>query len=83
MSQDAISCTRLMILLQKWRGPFRGDFIVQTFAAHLTAAEGAKKIPGLHDPDIAIPVPIGALGLACASVSVIHCPREIVLIIYF
>ncbi|KAF8483697.1 hypothetical protein DFH94DRAFT_723573 [Russula ochroleuca] len=53
---------------KKWRGHFRNPLVVKTFAAHLTATEGAKDIPGLHDTDEETPAPIGALALACASV---------------
>lgn len=62
-------------ILQKWRGHLRGHLIVQTFAAHLTATKGALTI---LDSDNAPSAPIGALALACASVSVVHCSREIV-----
>lgn len=52
---------------QKWRGLFRGPFFLQTFAAHLSAIDGAARIPDLHDKP-SPPGPVGAIGLAAASV---------------
>jgi hypothetical protein len=51
---------------QKWRGLFRGPFVLQTFAAHLSAIEGSVCVPNLHDKPS--PNAVGALGLAAASV---------------
>ena len=53
-------------------------WLSRRFAAHLAATEGAMAI---LDSNNAPRLPIGALGLACASVSVVYCPREIVLTI--
>jgi hypothetical protein len=56
---------------QKWKGLFRGPFILQTFAAHLSAIEGSVNVPGLHDKPA--PAAVGALGMAAASVCIIQC----------
>lgn len=69
-------------IIQKWKGLFRGPFILQTFAAHLTAIEGSQKILGLHDPDKPTPAAIGALGLAAASVSGIFHAHRVVLTVF-
>jgi hypothetical protein len=58
------------MLLQEWRGLFRSTLFLQTFAAHLTATEGAQQILGLHGPDKTTPAAIGAIGLVAASVSI-------------
>lgn len=58
---------------QKWKGLFRGPFVLQTFAAHLTAIEGSAKVPGLHDVDKPTLAMVGGLGLAAASVSTAPC----------
>ncbi|KAI9511580.1 hypothetical protein F5148DRAFT_1146743 [Russula earlei] len=50
----------------KWKGLFHGPFILQTFAACLTAIEGSAKVFNLHDNPI--PRVIGGLGLATALV---------------
>ncbi|KAN0131106.1 hypothetical protein V8E53_011107 [Lactarius tabidus] len=52
----------------KWKGLFHSPLVVQTFAVHLTAMEGALKVPGLHDPPHLTPAANGGLGLAVASV---------------
>ena len=39
---------------------------------HLSAIEGAVKVPNLHGPGKPIPVMAGGLGLAAASVSVAY-----------
>lgn len=54
---------------QHWKGVFRGPFILQTFAAHLSALNGSVKVPGLHDKPS--PPAVGALGMAAASVRVV------------
>jgi len=59
---------------QKWKGRFGGPFILQTFAAHLSAIDGHKQIPDLHDRPS--PNAVGALGLAAASVSDLYCARR-------
>jgi hypothetical protein len=61
----------MMATSQKWKGTFRGPLIVQTFAVHLKAIEGAQKIPGIHGSDEATHAAIGGLCLAAASVSII------------
>ena len=71
-----------MITLQKWRGLFRNPLVVHTFATHIRATEGARNILSLHNLDETTPAAIGGLGLAAASVSIIYCPREIVLTIF-
>jgi len=53
---------------QKWKGLFRSPFVLQTFAAHLTAIEGSTRVPDLHDTDKPTPAVIGGLGLSAASV---------------
>ena len=54
--------------LQKWKGLFHSPFVLQTFAAHLTAIEGSMRVPNLHDANKATPTVIGGLGLSAASV---------------
>ncbi|OBZ67131.1 hypothetical protein A0H81_12922 [Grifola frondosa] len=49
------------------KGLFRTPFILQTFALHLTAIEGAVHIPGLYAND-AVPRPNGAFALAVTAV---------------
>ena len=56
--------------MQKFRGLYQGAFVLQTFAAHFTAIDGAHKILGIDDPEAGLAKPIGALGLAAAAV---HC----------
>ena len=56
---------------QKWKGLFRSSFVLQTFAAHLSAIDGYVQVPGdLHDKPS--PHAAGALGLAAASVCTFH-----------
>jgi hypothetical protein len=43
-------------------------FVLQTFAAHLTAIEGSKTIPGLHDQVKPIHNATAGLGLSAATV---------------
>jgi hypothetical protein len=54
---------------QHWKGVFRGPFILQTFAAHLSTLNGLVKVPGLHDKPS--PPAVGGLGMAAASVHVV------------
>jgi hypothetical protein len=63
---------------QKWRGLFRGPFVLQTFAAHLSAIDGSTRVPGLHDKHS--PNAVGALGLAAASVHAFYRTWRIFLI---
>ncbi|KAF8508180.1 hypothetical protein JB92DRAFT_2954585 [Gautieria morchelliformis] len=63
----------------KWRGLFCNPFVLQTFAAHLTAIEGCKAIPGLHDDAKLADAATGALGLSAAAVSVIYYAQRVVL----
>jgi hypothetical protein len=79
-SQHGILHTFLMKnnVIQKWKGLFHSPLVVQTFAVHLTAMEGALKVPGLHDPPHLTPAANGGLGLAVASVSIIYCPHQMI-----
>jgi len=54
--------------MQKFRGLYQGAFVLQTFAAHFTAIDGARKILGIDDPEAGLAKPIGALRLAAAAV---------------
>ena len=56
--------------LQKWKRLFHAPFVLQAFAAHLSAIEGSVNVPDLHDKPS--PATIGALGLAAASVSMLN-----------
>ncbi|KAF8479865.1 hypothetical protein JB92DRAFT_2837755 [Gautieria morchelliformis] len=70
-STDFAFCMRTLIMPKmqsKWRGLFRNPFVLQTFAAHLTAIEGCKAIPGLHDDAKLADAATGALGLSAAAV---------------
>jgi len=51
---------------KKWKGTFRGAFVLQTFAVHLSAIDGSACVPNLHDEPS--PNAVGALGVAAASV---------------
>jgi hypothetical protein len=64
---------------QQWKGVFCGPFILQTFAAHLSALDSSVKVPGLHDKPS--PPAVGGLGMADASVRVVYCATQILLII--
>jgi hypothetical protein len=55
---------------QKWKGLFRSPFVLQTFAAHLSAIDGCVRVPNLHDTPS--PNAGGALGLAAASVCILY-----------
>jgi hypothetical protein len=59
--------TCLIVTSQKWKGLFRNPFILQTFASHFSAIEGAENILGIHNVKTA--AAYGALGLCIASVS--------------
>ncbi|KAH8993093.1 hypothetical protein EDB83DRAFT_2534729 [Lactarius deliciosus] len=48
---------------KKWKGLFRNPLILQVFAAHLSAIDGSKEIPGFDKTPA-----YGALGLSVASV---------------
>ena len=76
---------------QKWRGLFYGPFVLQVFAAHLTAIDSSVQVPNLHNkpstkagtkagtkgPTKAV----GALGLPTASVCTSYRAGRISLII--
>jgi hypothetical protein len=62
--------------VQKWKGLFHSPLVVQTFAAHLTATEGAQKVSSLHNPPQLTPTAISGLGLAAVSMSIIYCPHQ-------
>ncbi|KAF8268670.1 hypothetical protein EI94DRAFT_1800187 [Lactarius quietus] len=54
---------------KKWKGLFRSPLVIQTFAVHLTATEGAQVVPNLHGPQLEqTPTATGGLGLATVSV---------------
>ncbi|KIM86487.1 hypothetical protein PILCRDRAFT_4965 [Piloderma croceum F 1598] len=53
---------------KKYKGAFCGPFVLQTFAASLTALQGARKIDGLDDPDESVARSYGGLALAAAAV---------------
>lgn len=63
---------------QNWRGRFGGPFVLQAFAAHLSAIDGSARVPNLHDKPT--PNAVGALGLAAASVSALYHAHSIFLI---
>ena len=42
--------------------------VLQTFGAHWTTVEGAKKMDGVDDLHLPVGMPIGGLGLAAAAV---------------
>ncbi|KAG2110497.1 hypothetical protein DEU56DRAFT_920176 [Suillus clintonianus] len=52
----------------KFRGLYQGAFVVQTFGAHFTAINGARKIHGLLDKPEEDLNPAGGLALSCAAV---------------
>ena len=54
---------------QQWKGVFCGPFILQMFAAYLSALDSLVKVPGLHDKPS--PPAVGGLGIAAASVCVV------------
>ena len=56
---------------QKYKGAFRGPFVLQTFAACLNAFQGACRIVGLDDPNKPIKKSYGGLALSAAAVSVL------------
>ena len=49
-------------------GLFCGPFVLQTFAAHLSAIDRSVQVPDLLDISFANANGVGALGLAAASV---------------
>ncbi|KAG2110398.1 uncharacterized protein F5147DRAFT_652007 [Suillus discolor] len=51
----------------KFRRLYQGAFVVQTFGAHFTAINGARKIHGLEKPGENLN-PVGGLALSCAAV---------------
>jgi len=55
------------MISQKFTGAFRGSFILQMFAAHLTTIKGAHDLLSLNDPDKA---PCSGLALCAAAVSI-------------
>src|SRR5215471_8841048 len=61
---------------QEYKGLFRSPFIVQTFAAHFTAIQGAVKVPLIGDPHSPDTLPTCGLALSAAAVS--HMPAYIV-----
>jgi len=64
---------------QKWRGLFHSPFVLQTFAAHLSAINSSAWVPGLHDKPTHHAV--GVLGLAATSVSMtLYCACRVFLI---
>jgi hypothetical protein len=64
---------------QEWKGGFRSGLVLQTFAVHLSSIEGSVEVPDLCDKPL--PYPIGALGLAAASVCAFYSTQRIFLII--
>jgi hypothetical protein len=68
---------------QKYKGAFRGPFVLQTFAASLIAFQGARKIDGLDDPDKSVPRSYGGLALAAAAVSVIATMKHGLILNFF
>lgn len=59
-------------ILQKWKGRFLNPLVIETFAAHFIASEGAKEILGLNDSSEATPAACGALGMAAAAVRIVY-----------
>lgn len=43
--------------------------VLQTFGAHWTSVDGARKLDGVDDSASPVGKPVGALGLAAAAVS--------------
>ena len=70
-----VLCSTLLIksnnTRQQYKGAFRGPFVLQTFAASLTALQGTRKIDDLDDPDKSVARSYGGLALAAAAVSVV------------
>jgi hypothetical protein len=62
---------------QKWKGLFHSPFVLQTFAAHLTAIKGSMRVPNLHDKLTA--TTMGRLGLAATSVCTVYFAYRVVL----
>jgi len=55
------------MISQKFMGAFHGSFILQTFAAHLTAIKGAHNLSSLNDHDTTL---CGSLALCAVDVSI-------------
>ncbi|KAI0284419.1 hypothetical protein BC826DRAFT_158259 [Russula brevipes] len=53
---------------KKWKGLFRGPFVLQTFATHLAAIEGSVPVMILDPHGKPTTAAVGGLGLAAASV---------------
>src|SRR5882762_4724189 len=62
---------------QPYRGLFRGEFILDTYAVHFSACQGAKKVPALIAEDT--PGPVGALGMSAAAVRVYYAQRKLLI----
>ena len=56
-----------IMISQKFTGAFRGSFILQTFAAHLTTIKGAHYLSSINNHDT---TPCGGLALCAAAVSI-------------
>jgi hypothetical protein len=77
-SDDEKVCYQLIMLVtlnasddsQKWRGAFRGPFVIKTFAAHLSAIDGYIQVSDLCDkpPSNAV----GSSGLTAGLVCVLY-----------
>jgi hypothetical protein len=65
---------------QKWKGAFRGTFVLQAFATHLSIINGSVRVANLHNKPPANLNAFGALCLAAASVSALYCAHKILLI---
>ena len=65
----------LILSTKKWRGLFRSGSVIGTFAAHLTAAQGARRVPELEveSKRPAYDHSYGALALSAAGVSQFSC----------
>ena len=61
----------LILSTKEWRGLFRGGAVIGTFVAHLSAAQGAKRVPKLEVGSNKPPYShsYGALALSAARVS--------------
>jgi hypothetical protein len=70
-------CLIITYYFQKWKGLFCSPFVLQTFAAHLTAIEASMRIPDLHNKPTTVAV--GGLGLATASVHTVYFACSVVL----
>jgi len=55
---------------------YQGALLVYVWYVYLcdkNVGDGSVKVPGLHDDNKPTPAMVGALGLAAASVSTVHC----------